>query len=124
MLTRNPAATNGRLNQTARDRDINYKIGQNIKAIRKAARVSQESLAEHLGITFQQVQKYENGKNRISASTLLVIAAFFGVSVNEFIGEFDKGTRPGELSKLSAELARLRKIVVGIQALASGKDPG
>lgn len=49
-------------------------IGGNLLKIRKARELSQEALAESIGVTFQQVQKYEKGSNRISASTLLMIS--------------------------------------------------
>lgn len=46
--------------------------------------MSQEKLAEHLGLTFQQVQKYEKGVNRIGASRLFDLAHVLGVSVSYF----------------------------------------
>ncbi len=46
--------------------------------------ISQCRLADALGITFQQVQKYEKGVNRVSASRLQAIAAFFEVPVSSF----------------------------------------
>lgn len=49
------------------------RVGANLRKIRNARNVSQEKLAEALGITFQQVQKYEKGSNRVSASRLVQI---------------------------------------------------
>lgn len=49
--------------------------------------VSQTELADKLGITFQQVQKYENGANRISAGRLGRVALFFSVPVQSFFPE-------------------------------------
>jgi len=46
--------------------------------------VSQEKLAEALGLTFQQVQKYERGVNRVSASKLFETSSFLGVDVSYF----------------------------------------
>jgi len=46
--------------------------------------MSQEKLGEHLGLTFQQIQKYEKGANRISASKLWDIARFFKVDIGYF----------------------------------------
>jgi transcriptional regulator with XRE-family HTH domain len=51
---------------------------------RKMMGLSQERLAEALGLTFQQVQKYERGSNRISASKLYEIAKFLSVPVSYF----------------------------------------
>ncbi len=49
-------------------------IGVQLRAARMGAHLSQQRLAEHLGLTFQQVQKYEKGMNRIAASRLVRIA--------------------------------------------------
>jgi len=49
-------------------------VGQNVRAHRLARQMSQTALAEAIGITFQQVQKYEKGVNRIGAARLVRIA--------------------------------------------------
>lgn len=54
--------------------------------------ITQEKLAESLGLTFQQIQKYEKGLNRIGASRLWDIAKVLDVSVNYFYDEMDKET--------------------------------
>ncbi len=51
--------------------EIDVKLGKHVRALRRARNISQTALAKDLGVTFQQVQKYETGKNRISVSTLL-----------------------------------------------------
>jgi transcriptional regulator with XRE-family HTH domain len=56
--------------------------------------MSQEKLGEHLGITFQQIQKYEKGTNRVGASRLQAIAAILGVPVSFFF-EDAPGQEPG-----------------------------
>lgn len=48
--------------------------------------MSQTDLAEHLGLTFQQIQKYETGSNRVSAGRLLRIAEIFQVSISAMFG--------------------------------------
>ena len=53
---------------------IDIHVGLQVRLRRKALRMSQEKLADALGLTFQQVQKYERGANRISASKLYEIA--------------------------------------------------
>lgn len=55
---------------------VDKHVGARLRLRRKALEVSQEKLAEALGITFQQVQKYERGGNRISASKLYAAAKF------------------------------------------------
>lgn len=66
---------------------IDVDVGRRIKLRRAAAGVTQTDLAVHLGISFQQVQKYERGANRVSASILVRTAAFLGATVAELVGE-------------------------------------
>ena len=54
-------------------------IGQRLKARRTMMGISQTKLGESLGVTFQQIQKYEKGVNRISASMLYNISVILGV---------------------------------------------
>ena len=63
--------------------DLDRTIGSRVKAHRGLKGMSQGKLATALGITFQQVQKYEKGTNRISASRLQQIAGIFGTSLAE-----------------------------------------
>lgn len=52
---------------------------------RQRANISQTALGKQLGVSFQQVQKYENGTNRVSAATLIKIAKFLNISVSELM---------------------------------------
>ena len=63
---------------------IDVHVGARIGARRKLLQLSQKELAERLGITFQQVQKYEKGVNRIGAGRLYSIATILGVGVDYF----------------------------------------
>ena len=47
--------------------------------------MSQTELGDRIGVSFQQVQKYERGANRVSASTLMLMAKAFGVSASEIL---------------------------------------
>lgn len=60
-------------------------IGGRIRSLRVLAGMTQEKLAEILGITFQQVQKYEKGVNRVSGSRILAIASALGVSPTQLL---------------------------------------
>jgi transcriptional regulator with XRE-family HTH domain len=64
---------------------VDVYVGQRIRTLRKLYDVSQQKLAESLDISFQQVQKYERGANRVSASTLWRIAVFFKVDFGYFV---------------------------------------
>lgn len=63
---------------------VDHGIGNRIAVLRTAHGLSQSQLAEALGISFQQVQKYEAGKNRIGAGRLQAIADRLGVPVSTF----------------------------------------
>ena len=76
-------------------------VGARIRVFRINRKISQTDLAEQIGVTFQQVQKYEKGTNRIGASRLSRIAAVLGISVGELFES------PGEKSGESASLFRL-----------------
>lgn len=64
--------------------DIDAYVGAKLREFRKGLGVSQTRLADALGITFQQVQKYERGTNRISASKLHAMAIFLVREVGDF----------------------------------------
>jgi len=63
---------------------VDRHVGLHIRMRRKALGISQERLAEALGLTFQQVQKYERGANRVSASKLWEIARALKTNVAYF----------------------------------------
>ncbi|MHB8287460.1 MAG: helix-turn-helix domain-containing protein [Caulobacteraceae bacterium] len=58
---------------------VDVEVGLTIRHLRKSQGISQQTLAAGLGLTFQQVQKYERGTNRISASMLVKAAGVLGV---------------------------------------------
>ncbi len=63
---------------------IDLMVGRKVRQGRQEAGMSQEELGTPLGITFQQIQKYEKGLNRVSASRLWEIGELIGKSVNWF----------------------------------------
>jgi transcriptional regulator with XRE-family HTH domain len=63
---------------------VDKHVGSRVRMRRMLVGMSQEKLGEALGITFQQVQKYEKGTNRISASRLQQIASVLGVTISFF----------------------------------------
>jgi transcriptional regulator with XRE-family HTH domain len=72
-------------------RPIDIMVGTRIKQARHAAKVSQTELGEALGVTFQQVQKYEKGSNRVSAGALQIVAERLKVPVPWLMGLKDNG---------------------------------
>ena len=63
---------------------IDVHVGSRVRLQRTLVKMSQEKLGEALGVTFQQVQKYEKGTNRIGASRMQQIAETLGVSISFF----------------------------------------
>jgi transcriptional regulator with XRE-family HTH domain len=90
-VARRHAGTNGATKRRATAEDV--AIGQKVRALRLDRGLSQSGLADAIGITFQQVQKYENGANRISAGRLTRIATALHVPVTAF---YDAAARKGD----------------------------
>lgn len=80
---------------TKKPNPIDIHVGGRVRLRRMMLGMSQEKLGEQLGITFQQIQKYEKGTNRIGASRLQNIAAVLSVPVGFF---FDGAPGPGEIA--------------------------
>lgn len=70
--------------------EVDAFIGGRVRQRRSELGISQGKLGEQLGITFQQIQKYENG-NRISASTLFRISKILGVDFSYFVEDYEDG---------------------------------
>ncbi len=70
--------------------DIDIRIGKIIQMMRARYGLSQKDLAERIGVTFQQVQKYECGHNRISATQLYKVARVFELPVGALYDESDR----------------------------------
>jgi transcriptional regulator with XRE-family HTH domain len=74
---------------------IDAHVGSRVRLRRMLLGMSQEKLAEKLGLTFQQVQKYEKGINRIGASRLFELAQLLGVGVDYFYEDAPSMERVG-----------------------------
>jgi len=71
-------------------------VGENLRNIRKLKAVSQGDLATAIGVSFQQIQKYEKGENRISATRLYRAAQFLETDLMKFFdGYEDKKAKNG-----------------------------
>ncbi len=88
-------------------------IGRRIRARRLELGLSQEGVAEALGITFQQLQKYEKGVNRVSASTLYELANILDTETSALLPS-SSAPRRDRHAALSPEA---RKLVDGFSAL-------
>jgi transcriptional regulator with XRE-family HTH domain len=86
---------------------VDIHVGARIRQRRLLLGMNQQALADGLGLSFQQVQKYEHGANRVSASCLVAIAEILGVSVAYFFLDLEanEGT-PSAEEKQSRERMR------------------
>lgn len=76
------------------EKRLDVAIGKAIGDRREAVGMTQRGLGRAIGVTFQQVQKYETGKNRIAASKLVLAAEALQCDVAELVGE-NRGDQPG-----------------------------
>lgn len=115
--------------------DSGKAIGNRIKQRRKALGLSQEKLAEALDVSYQQIQRYENGTNLLNTDKLQVVADFLNISVSYLFEE--QGTTAAEapglyISSEEARLLRLSKMIdkrdmeciLRIMKLAARKEKG
>jgi Predicted transcriptional regulators len=89
--------------------------GQRLRAFRINAGLSQSAVAEALGVTFQQVQKYEKGANRMGASRLDALAGLLGVKVADFFDEDDRPKR--KVHHLMVESSQERRLIPAFRQL-------
>lgn len=112
--------------KTALPADV--RIGERVAAIRRAHGLSQDALGAVLGVSFQQIQKYEKATNRISTGRIVEIAKRFNVSVADLCGE-EKPLDPlaFELAAVFASIPDVEtrsKVLDVVKAIAenNGKD--
>ena len=103
----------GKAERSGEDRAFDDGVGQRIRAARHAAGINQTALAKHAGVTFQQIQKYENGSNRVSASRMALIARCLGVTSGHLMGEGEAAAEAdmddaAEVSRLVANYRKCR----------------
>lgn len=84
IFTPNNIVTNPR-----NPKEIDIAVGKKLKFYRKFRGLSQDSLGQALGITFQQIQKYENGTNRISAGRLYMMSQILGIEIDWLFADID-----------------------------------
>ena len=70
--------------------EVDVFVGAQLKVLRKSTGLSQTELANQVGVTFQQIQKYERGTNRIGASRLWSLCQVFNVKPGRFFDGVEK----------------------------------
>ena len=84
---------------------LDIALGERIRTRRRQMGLSQGALGERLGITFQQIQKYERGTNRVSFSALVRISQTLGCRVTELVGDLDDPAAiPSPVSEIKGRL--------------------
>jgi transcriptional regulator with XRE-family HTH domain len=103
---------------------VDSHVGSRVRLRRLELGLSQEKLAEQLGITFQQVQKYERGTNRIGASRLHQIALVLQAPITYFFEGVSESTLPrsNEASPLAQALSDPATVRL-VRAFANIQDP-
>ena len=88
---------------------VDAQVGQNIRIYRLKRGMSQDEVGRKLGVTFQQVQKYEKGRNRVGAGRLAQIADILGVSIPALFERTETASgEPSNVGRLLAEPRALR----------------
>jgi transcriptional regulator with XRE-family HTH domain len=81
---------------------LDVHFGEKLRSLRLTTKLTQDDLAKALGLTFQQIQKYEKGVNRMSAATMVRIAAVLEVDVGYFFEELPNGAKNDKEIKKTA----------------------
>jgi len=93
---------------TSRTQDIDRHVGARIRERRIMLGLTQQQLADLIGVTYQQAHKYERGINRVSAGRLFEVAQVLGVPVSYFFDGLEQGSERGisPRERMCLELAR------------------
>ena len=98
-------------------------LGHNIRLTRSAAGKTQTEIADHLDITFQQVQKYETGTNRIPVDRIVKLAAYLDVPISYFFSPADSSSSDSALRSLIEDLSN-KEFRVLLETWKAIKDCG
>lgn len=99
------------MSEAKQPNDVDRYVGQQIRQARRELRMTQEAVGKEMNLTFQQVQKYEKGINRISAGRLLAFAELFDRPLEFFFPKVAITTKKQENAALRLEFSDLRKKV-------------
>ena len=93
-----------------KDQELNMAIGQRLRAVRSTRGLTQAELGVEIGVTFQQIQKYENGTNRLSVAIMLRLCQFMDINAGEFvngIGLSEEGSSPDKASAIANDIRQI-----------------
>ncbi len=98
-MTKKPRKKHGRRSYTVGEfgpRPVDVHVGGRVRACRTLIGMSQTELGNHIGVTFQHIQKYENGMNRIAASRLWQFSLVLGRPISWFFEGIGEQKRKGD----------------------------
>ena len=99
---------------------VDIHVGAQIRMFRKAKGLTQTEAGEAVGVTFQQMQKYEKGTNRVSASKLSMLAELFGVDIGDFF-EGMQGEQPPQDLQMLMLRSETTRLVADFYSIKSRK---
>jgi transcriptional regulator with XRE-family HTH domain len=97
QTSNNPKGNNPKPTGPSKQHLIDLHVGKRLKSRRIFLGITQQDLADFVGKTFQQVQKYENGANRISSGVLYIFATKLGVEIQFFFDEMPDGIKSNDV---------------------------
>lgn len=102
-------------------READKLIGMRLRSLRLERNMSQTALGLELGVTFQQIQKYENGINRITGTRMQRAAEVLGVPLSHFYGNqsADDSTRLMALFEAITDLRKRKAILTLVESMAT-----
>lgn len=109
--------------QGKKPNQVDIEVGRRIRLHRLNAKLSQTELGRHIGVTFQQVQKYEKGVNRVGAGRLTQVAAILNVPITAFFdGAANSSKRTADKDTVTELLVAPRALRL-LQAFSGIPDP-
>ena len=94
---------------------VDTHVGQKIREARLVRGLTQSGVAKQLGLSFQQLQKYETGYNRVSASNLFELSQLLGVQPSYFFDGLASGEAPVEPALMDDQTAKAVLALTSIQ---------
>ncbi|HEV2530406.1 helix-turn-helix transcriptional regulator [Phenylobacterium sp.] len=103
---------------------LDQALGLAIRLRRHARGLSQSALGEAIGVSFQQIQKYERGSNRVSFSTMVRICEALGCHVSDLVAEVEQLDIGAKRDADSPDLLTQPEAAPLLEALAQIRSPG
>lgn len=107
-----------------RANNVDIAVGHRIRLFRLNAKLSQTELADQIGVTFQQVQKYEKGVNRVGAGRLTQIATALNVPITAFFEGMAASSKSRSEADSLTELMTAPRAFKLLDAFSEINDPG